>query len=321
MNVTCQGCGTTYRVDPAKVPSGGVRARCATCDQVFWVRLEAAASAASAVPVSAPVSAPIPVQPAPAPAPIVAPEADAPVAAASAIESDDFSPLRTPALATAPDVTPVPASAQDGPVAGPNAPVAPAFSRPAFGGATLRSNAPLPSVAQELVPPEVADATRVVPASMPASPPPLPDVQVIAPASPPVTPSGAPPVRAGAATSALGGILPADGFDAPPVRAAALAAPPMVRPAGSRPLNPFLHQDPAARVRRLARALVSDMATYHPAKKAAGQRDGTLKQLFEEEIRKSWEEYADQVGRDVAESTPHFRDALNQILADGRLIF
>jgi len=315
VNVTCQGCGTTYRVDPAKVPSGGVRARCATCDQVFWVRLEGAASA----PPAAPVSAPVPVPPAPAPVPIVVPEPAAPAAAVSAIESDEFSPLRTPALATAPDVTPVPSSAPDAPM--PNAPVAPAFSRPAFGGAALRSNAPLPSLAQELVPAEVADATRVVPAAMPVSPPPLPDVRVVAPESPPVTPPGAPPVRAGAATSALGGILPANGFDAPPMRATVPAAPPMVRPAGSRPLNPFLHQDPAARVRRLARALVSDMATYHPAKKAEGQRDGTLKQLFEEEIRKSWEEYADQIGRDVAESTPHFRDALNEILADGRLIF
>ena len=44
-------------------------------------------------------------------------------------------------------------------------------------------------------------------------------------------------------------------------------------------------------------------------------------ELFEEEIRKSWEEYADQVGKDVADSTPYFKEALNEILAGGRQIF
>jgi hypothetical protein len=88
-----------------------------------------------------------------------------------------------------------------------------------------------------------------------------------------------------------------------------------------KPVNPFLSQDPGQKARRLARALISDMVVYHPAKRREGLRDGTLKALFEEEIKKSWEEYTDQVGREVAESTTHFRDALNEILADGRQIF
>ena len=46
-----------------------------------------------------------------------------------------------------------------------------------------------------------------------------------------------------------------------------------------------------------------------------------LKQLFEDEIKKSWEEYSDQVGREVAESTGYFKEALNEILAGGRQIF
>jgi len=92
-------------------------------------------------------------------------------------------------------------------------------------------------------------------------------------------------------------------------------------PSGSRPANPFLSQDPALKARRLARALISDMVVYHPGKRQEGLRDGNLKELFEEEIKKSWEEYADQVGRDVAESTGYFREALNEILAGGRQIF
>ena len=90
---------------------------------------------------------------------------------------------------------------------------------------------------------------------------------------------------------------------------------------GSRPVNPFLSQDPALKARRLARALISDMVVYHPAKRQEGLRDGNLKQLFDEEIRKSWEEYAEQVGKDVADSTPYFKEALNEILAGGRQIF
>ncbi|MGH7522403.1 MAG: zinc-ribbon domain-containing protein, partial [Gemmatimonadales bacterium] len=37
MNVTCPSCETIYRVDPAKVPAGGLRARCSVCSSVFAV--------------------------------------------------------------------------------------------------------------------------------------------------------------------------------------------------------------------------------------------------------------------------------------------
>jgi len=105
----------------------------------------------------------------------------------------------------------------------------------------------------------------------------------------------------------------------PPVRRAPEAA---ASPApAARPINPFLSQDPAAKARRLARALISDMVVYHPAKRQEGLREGTLKDLFDEEIRKSWEEYSEQVGKDIAESTSYFKEALNEILADGRPIF
>jgi hypothetical protein len=93
-------------------------------------------------------------------------------------------------------------------------------------------------------------------------------------------------------------------------------------PSGARPpINPFLRADPSQRARRLARALVSDLVAYHPQKREEGLRDGTLRQLFREEIKKSYEEYVEQVGRDVAESAPHFQDALNEILAGGRRLF
>jgi hypothetical protein len=88
-----------------------------------------------------------------------------------------------------------------------------------------------------------------------------------------------------------------------------------------RPINPFLNNDPGMKAKRLARALVSDMITYQPQKREEGLRNNTLKQLFREEIKKSYEEYVEQVGRDVAESTVHFQEALNDILANGRKVF
>ena len=39
------------------------------------------------------------------------------------------------------------------------------------------------------------------------------------------------------------------------------------------------------------------------------------------EIKKSWELYKEKVGEDVANDSDHFRNALNDILADGEKIF
>ena len=85
--------------------------------------------------------------------------------------------------------------------------------------------------------------------------------------------------------------------------------------------NPFLHQDPSTRARRLARALVSDLVVYYPEKRQRGLAEGNLKELFGEEIRKSWEEYTEQVGEEIATTTPYFTEALNEILAEGRPLF
>ena len=86
-------------------------------------------------------------------------------------------------------------------------------------------------------------------------------------------------------------------------------------------MNPFMVQDPKQKARRLARALISDMLVYHPEKRQQGLRDGTLPLLFKEEIDKSWQEYVEQVGRDIAQSTPFWTEALNEILAGGKKVF
>jgi hypothetical protein len=118
-----------------------------------------------------------------------------------------------------------------------------------------------------------------------------------------------------------------------PVRPAAPVQPPQppqpTAPAGAAgaavparpPINPFLANDPNAKAKRLARALVSDIVAYFPQKRDEGLRDGTLKQLFREEIKKSYEEYVEQIGREFAEGTTHFQEALNDVLAGGKKLF
>lgn len=83
----------------------------------------------------------------------------------------------------------------------------------------------------------------------------------------------------------------------------------------------FGRRDPHEKARRLARVLVSDMIVYHREKHALALESGTLREEFEEEVQKSWEEYVEQVGLEMAESTPYFNDALNEILAKGEMVF
>ena len=67
MNVTCPQCSTIFRIDPAKVPEQGVRARCSVCSGLIAVRRPS---------VAVPVLAPAPVTPPPPPTPTaVAPPA------------------------------------------------------------------------------------------------------------------------------------------------------------------------------------------------------------------------------------------------------
>jgi hypothetical protein len=151
------------------------------------------------------------------------------------------------------------------------------------------------------------------PAAPPAVPrPPAP----AAPVAPPPRPAApvAPPPRPAAPVAA----------PAPPLAPAAPVAPPPAAPAPATPsrvINPFLQKDPVTKAQRLARALVSDMVSYHPAKRTQGLKDGNLKEIFREEVKKSHEEYVLQVGEQLAGSTTFFQDALNEILAGGQKIF
>lgn len=141
-------------------------------------------------------------------------------------------------------------------------------------------------------------------------------------ATPPAPPAPAVPA-AGAAPAApaldLGKTQPIAAVPAPATPAAGM---PAGTPTGARRvINPFLNNDPNQKAKRLARALVSDMVAYLPQKREEGLANGTLKEIFREEIKKSYEEFCDQIGKEFAETTTHFQEALNDILAGGKKIF
>lgn len=149
--------------------------------------------------------------------------------------------------------------------------------------------------------------------------------------------SAAEPATVGAATQSVPAASPAPHVAARPEAPARQQEPAQPRPASpappptpgpSRPpepaapsFSPFGAKDPNARAERLARALVSDIVAYHPERREKSLADGTIRTEFREEILKSWEEYVAQVGLPMAKSTPHFRAALNKILAKGQNIF
>ncbi len=71
----------------------------------------------------------------------------------------------------------------------------------------------------------------------------------------------------------------------------------------------------------LARALVSDIKVYNREMYDTAKAEGNLLEALGAEIKKSWELYKEKVTPEVANSTEHFRNALNEILADGEKVF
>ena len=85
----------------------------------------------------------------------------------------------------------------------------------------------------------------------------------------------------------------------------------------------FGKRDPTDKAKRLARVLVSDMIMYNAERHQSALAAGTLVQDFEEEIDKSWKEYVEQVGEDLAngDGRQFWTQALNDILAKGQEVF
>ncbi len=270
MTVSCPDCRSVFRVDPAKVPATGVRARCSVCGGVIAI-------AGGTLPIS------------------VTPASIGAVSAAGGAPPRPARP--TPARSYTPAMPSgtVPASAPS---------FAPTFAPPA---ASHAAPVPMPTPAPSLAPSVSASPT-------PAQVPPAVAPGIMTPPAPARLPISTPGYAATPVTVAVATPMSTPIATSPVATTTAAPTP-------RRSINPFLNADPGQRARRLARALVSDLVAYHPQKREEGLRDGTLRQLFREDIKKSYEEYVEQVGRDVAESSPHFQEALNEILGGGRKLF
>lgn len=112
--------------------------------------------------------------------------------------------------------------------------------------------------------------------------------------------------------------------EAPPVAAApapAAPAPAAAAPAPESTRSSRGGKSADDRAKRLARVLVSDILWYNRERRDAALRDGTLMTSLGEEIKKSWELYKEKVGPEAAQSTNYFKEALNEILADGQQVF
>jgi predicted Zn finger-like uncharacterized protein len=275
MNVTCPECSSVFRVDPAKIPLAGVRARCSVCGGVIAIGERGRIDDDFTASAPAPSSATPPRQ---------RPSVSAPL------------PPRPPVSMPTP---PQPMHAGFGAPAGAQAQQQPRTS----------ADSSMPSRPQAVTPPS---ERPVVPARPQDTPPRAPAVPAAAMAT------AAQPAPASAHSQAPAPSPPAARPSAPMSRP---GAPQTGAPAARPPINPFLANDPNQKAKRLARALVSDIIAYFPDRHAQAKREGTLRESFREEIKKSYEEYVEQMGKEFAENTTHFQDALNDVLAGGAKIF
>lgn len=287
MKSTCPHCGATFRIDERKVPREGVHARCSRCGGVFEIQIPRDAAGI---------------------APTIAPQP----AVQHQVEEEYQEPL--PEL-----------------VSGRRPPDEPR------GDELADHQEPLPELTAPSRSVELPDRSEEELQTEP-----LPELtappRATEPSEPPeAEPEPEPlPELTSHRTSADSAVIPElEGYppELPALAPQAPAAPD--RPAPPTPREPapavqmtgrgssplFGKPDPHGKARRLARALVSDIAVYNPERRDRGLSDGTLRQEFREEIRKSWDEYVAQVGESIARGTPYFREALNEILAGGRTLF
>ena len=297
ITVTCPSCSSSFPVDPAKVPEGGVNARCSSCGDIFRVEK------------------PVDVEPLPT--------------------LEDLGPTPEPLADSTPEPLPEPAEpATDLPS---DDWVFETEEAPSVQAEPLPSIEPLPEIAApdaagaldspaELEPsaPEPADAGSgpAEPESGPAEPEP-------GPAEP--GPDGDPFAQPAPFERAA---PVAEPTAAPVEHTSSVPASDPVEQRGTEQREAeqdgagvqgftFGKRDPTDKAKRLARVLVSDMIMYNAERHQSALSSGTLEQDFEEEIAKSWKEYVEQVGDELANGPGRdfWRDALNDILAKGQRVF
>ena len=303
MNVACAQCTSVFRVDPAKVPPGGVRARCSVCSGIINVPEPSFEEPVVTTPSSGwpggqdsswgriptPEGGWTPPPPAVPPAPPAPPTALAPPDQHTAQPGTGWpSPAGS-----------IPAAWGDWPGPDAGAPQ----EQPANPWGDYGANPLVPEMFSAPVQP----------------PPPAPEAARPPEHTPPAPEPAAEPWQSDAAEEYRE--EPPEAQESAPAAEQPAEQPAATPSPGGSHINPFLRRDPHERARRLARALASDIVTYYPEKHAEGMRDGTLRELFREEIKKSYDDYVAHVGAELARSTNYFQDALNEVLAGGKRLF
>jgi predicted Zn finger-like uncharacterized protein len=307
--VQCPSCESAFPVDPARVPPDGIHAICSLCQRTFFVRTPEAAEGAEADTGRT-----------------LTPEPSAPAARGGDGEATEIPNEPLPAW-------------DDAPTAAGDTMVEP---EPPTGAAgtetTIEEGAGDPEAP---APPEPAESAAVSwdeaapswddPSPAPSGPVPGgPEIVDGADGRSPEEDAGggfAPPAPepdvAGPAADAEAGREDLSGLTAEALAEDRDEEEEARQPGGTLSLGAarFGRRDPHQRARRLARVLVSDIIAYYPERHADAVRQGTVKDEFQEEVKKSRKEYVDQVGPDIADSTPYFREALNDILARGQEVF
>jgi hypothetical protein len=289
--IACPSCEESYRIEPARLPGPRVRVACLACGEPVYLRRAGARVRSAAAPAGV------------LPGPARPGEDEVPMWRESRHEdvSTAVAATRQPASRFTPPPPPAPPR-ETIPRAEPAPEVKP-FT-PHLEPPALR---PAASAAAPTLEPPAAPARPAPPAFEPPQAPAAEPIRREHPAAAPVATAPAAPAETAPAAA-----TPQPGFE------------PSGGTAAARPGSFSFAQvgDSAARAQRLARALVSDILVYQPKKVEAGIRDGNLKDILREEVEKSWDEYCERLGPEIARANrPQFVAALNEILARGNPVF
>jgi predicted Zn finger-like uncharacterized protein len=291
ITISCPSCATSFPVDPKKIPEAGAKVRCTACAHVF--RIER--------PAPEPVVLPE-ITPWPAASEAGPPESDASAADRGGAEEDPTYGLES-ARAEAPAAEAEEEEAVGGEGAEPR--------EAGFGSGGSEGASQVGMEAEERSWPESAGWIDVPAAEEIASESAPAEAETTL-AEPEQESTLVPPAEA----------VPGPEEPAEPERTLAGAEPAAAEPASVQSFT-FGKRDPLDKARRLARVLVSDMVMYNAERHKLALTRGTLTEDFDEEIRKSWKEFVEQVGPELAEGEgrDYWSQALNEILAKGAELF
>jgi len=315
MTLDCPKCSARYNIQDSLIPATGARVKCKKCGTVITIPapvVELAPQDLELIPPPGP-AAPSFSSPAPspkAPAPSFSSPASSPRAPAPRSTPPPPPPLEEPApfeRGFGEKSEPEPATAEQSGIevdrpfenARNLPPADPEFER---ASAPTRFGSPPPFGESPASPSKAREALPGIDTSLAMSEPAVAAEERPAPVA---KPAAAAAPRAAAPSAA------------PETFAASSASAGTPIPAGLSTEDRAKHE----KARRLARVLASDIAIYNREKKDRGIKEGNLVAMLGYEIKKSWEVYKERVGAEFANSTPYFRDALNEMLAEGKKIF